>query len=195
MSLIPILFSDWWDDIEHPHRLTDQHFGLGINPAQLLNPSILDHFAGANRANRSPMLYYRPWGELLRNKEQGGISTMKLDEDKFQMILDVQQFKPSEINVKVVDRCIVIEAKHEEKRDEHGWISRQFIRKYLVPEQCDIEQVTSSLSSDGVLIISVPKKDKAEGQNERAIKIEQTGKPMIRNKTPQEKEKEEKQAT
>jgi len=106
-----------------------------------------------------------------------------------QVILDVQQFSPDEITVKTVDNHVVVEAKHEEKQDEHGWISRQFVRKYMIPEQCDIDQVTSSLSSDGMLSITAPRKDKPKTQNERAIKIEHTGKPAIQEKV-QEKAQE-----
>ncbi|KAL0124461.1 hypothetical protein PUN28_006358 [Cardiocondyla obscurior] len=183
MSLIPLLYSDWWEDLEYPHRLFDQNFGLGIHPDQLTHPSILERFAQPQRDRRlrpSPLSYYRPWGELLRSREEGGISTVKSEKDKFQVVLDVQQFKPEEISVK-----------HEEKQDEHGWISRQFVRKYMIPEQCDIDQVSSSLSSDGVLSITAPRKDKPKVQNERAIRIEHTGKPAIQEKA-QEKAAQEK---
>lgn len=74
------------------------------------------------------------------------------------MILDVQQFSPNEVTVKTVDRTVVVEGKHSEKADEHGFISRHFVRKYLLPEDIDLEQVASTLSSDGVLTISAPKK-------------------------------------
>lgn len=117
---------------------------------------------------------------------------MKADKGKFQVILDVQQFKPDEINVKVVDKCVVVEAKHEEKQDEHGWISRQFVRKYMIPEQCNIDDVSSSLSSDGVLTITAPRKEKPEEKNERSIKIEHTGKPAIQEKTSEKKEEKKK---
>lgn len=98
------------------------------------------------------------------------------------MTLDVQQFHPEEIKVKVVGKNVIIEGKHEEKEDEHGWISRQFTRKYLVPEQCDIDQLSSSLSSDGVLIISAPRKQLPEEEKkERVIQIEHTGQPAIKD--------------
>ncbi|XP_070159856.1 protein lethal(2)essential for life-like [Polyergus mexicanus] len=194
MSLVPLLFSDWWEDLEYPHRLNDQHFGLGISPDQLVNPNVLERFAPQRdrRLRTTPLIYYRPWGELLRNSNEGGTSTVKADKDKFQVILDVQQFKPDEINVKVVDKCVVVEAKHEEKQDEHGWISRQFVRKYMIPEQCNIDEVSSSLSSDGVLTITAPRKDKQETNNERSIKIEHTGKPAIQEKASEKKEEKKK---
>lgn len=195
MSLVPLLFSDWWEDLDRPHRLLDQNFGLGLRPEQLLNPSILEQYILPSRDRRvkSPLMYYRPWGELLRKSEGGGVSTVKADKDKFQVNLDVQQFKPDEINVKVVDKYVVVEGKHEEKQDEHGWISRQFTRKYLIPEQCTIDQVSSSLSSDGVLTITAPRKEQPQAQTERSIMIEQTGKPALKEvlKEAQEEQKTE----
>ncbi|CAD6204982.1 GSCOCG00003084001-RA-CDS [Cotesia congregata] len=181
MALVPLLFSNWWEDLEAPHRLLDQDFGLGLSPDQLMPPSVVERYLVPRAADRRrhPLAYYRPWAELLR-KADSGASTVKADKDKFQVILDVQQFQPEEINVKVVDKCVIVEAKHEEKQDEHGFISRQFVRKYMIPEQCDIDQVNSSLSSDGVLTITAPRKDIPKVEGERSIKIEHTGKPAIR---------------
>jgi crystallin alpha B len=70
----------------------------------------------------------------------------------------VQQFSPDEITVKTVDNDVIVEAKHEEKKDEHGFISRHFVRRYVLPMSHDAIGVTSSLSSDGVLTITAPKK-------------------------------------
>lgn len=75
-----------------------------------------------------------------------------------QVILDVQQFSPDEIAVKTIDNCVVVEAKHEEKQDEHGYISRHFVRRYILPPSHDLVNITSTLSSDGVLTITAPKK-------------------------------------
>lgn len=75
-----------------------------------------------------------------------------------QVILDVQQFSPEEITVKTRDNFVIVEAKHEEKQDEHGFISRHFIRRYVLPTTHDVMQVTSNLSSDGVLTITAPQK-------------------------------------
>lgn len=194
MSLVPsLLFSDWWEDLERPHRLVDQNFGSGLYPEQLLSPSRLELYLQPRRRAS----YYRPWADLFRLNE-GGTSTVQADKDKFQVVLDVQQFEPNEIDVKVVDKYVVVSAKHEEKRDEHGWISRQFLRKYLIPEQCDLDQVQSKLSSDGVLTITAPRKDQPKIENERTITIEHTGKPAIQTKPSkqqqqnQEEKKEEK---
>ena len=76
----------------------------------------------------------------------------------FQVNLDVQQFKPEEIAVKIADNYIVVEGKHEERQDEHGFVQRQFQRRYLIPKDVDPDHIQSSLSSDGVLTVSAPKK-------------------------------------
>lgn len=183
MSLVPLLFSDWWEGLDHPHRLLDQNFGLGIHPEQLVTtPSRLEMYL---QPSRRPT-YFRPWHELLRPNEAGA-STVQADKDKFQVILDVQQFDPDDIDVKVVDKFVIVTAKHEEKRDEHGWISRQFTRKYMIPEQCDLDQVSSRLSSDGVLTIVAPRKDQPKVENERVIKITHTGKPALQSKSAKQK--------
>ncbi|XP_066594685.1 protein lethal(2)essential for life-like [Prorops nasuta] len=182
MALLPMLFSNWWEDLDRPHHVLGQDFGMGISPENL---QVYGMLLPKNKKQTSR--YYRPWGEVMRQGESGS-STVKAEKDKFQVVLDVQQFAPEEINVKVVDRFVIVEGKHEEKQDEHGWISRQFSRKYMIPEQCDIDQVASKLSSDGVLSITVPRKPKDAVEGERVINIEHTGKPAIRESAEAKKE-------
>lgn len=86
--------------------------------------------------------------------------------DLWQVILDVQQFSPEEITVKTVGNQIIVEAKHEERQDEHGFISRHFVRRYVLPASHDVINITSSLSSDGVLTITAPKKVRDEEEEE-----------------------------
>lgn len=172
MSLVPLFFRDWWDDLETTRptsRLLDQNFGMGINRDDLLS-SIAVPSRSLLRANSG---YYRPWGSLLNR--QNSSSTINVDKEKFEVTLDVQQFTPSEITVKVTNETntIVVEGKHEEKQDEHGYISRHFVRRYVIPQGHDLNGVVSSLSSDGVLTVTVPKKSLPVAQGERVIPIKQ----------------------
>ena len=75
--------------------------------------------------------------------------------DKFQVMVDVSHFTPEEISVKTVDSTVVVTAKHEDRADDFGFISRQFSRKYLLPADCDPLTVSSSLSPEGILTIQV----------------------------------------
>ena len=145
MSILPFILRDPLEELEMPLRLFDQDFGLGMRLEDLYQPIPYMMRRG----------YYRPWRHV--TGQNSGVSSMCSNKDNFQVMLDVQQFRPEEISVKTVDNSIVVEGKHEEKRDEHGFVSRQFVRRYPLPEGTKPEAVTSTLSSDGVLTISAPK--------------------------------------
>lgn len=168
MSLLPYLLNDSY--VFRPSRLLDQHFGLVLDSTDLLQPLTIP-----NVSIRRPAGYLRNWKSTASERDTG--STVKCDKDKFEANLDVQQFKPEEISVKVTgDNVITIEGKHEEKEDEHGQIYRHFVRKYVLPKNCNMDKVESKLSSDGVLTITAPRvtDDKLE---HKTIPISQTGEP------------------
>ncbi|KAH1011315.1 hypothetical protein HUJ04_000716 [Dendroctonus ponderosae] len=103
-------------------------------------------------------------------------TSITVDHDHFQAKIDVQQFKPEEISVKLNnDNTITVEGKHEEKQDEHGFVSRHFVRRYKLPEDCDFKKLKSALSSDGVLSISAPKKPEQKQVEYKHIPIIRTG--------------------
>lgn len=62
---------------------------------------------------------------------------MSTENDKFKVTLDVKHFTPEEITVKTVGDVIEVHGRHEEKKDDHGVISRDFTRKYTVPKSED----------------------------------------------------------
>ncbi|XP_076263824.1 alpha-crystallin B chain-like isoform X1 [Rhynchophorus ferrugineus] len=104
-----------------------------------------------------------------------------LDKNHFQADIDVQQFKPEEITVKLSgEHTITVEGRHEDQQDDHGFISRHFVRRYLLPQDCDVSKVQSKLSSDGVLTISAPKKQQGIELDGEEIPIIHTGRPIIR---------------
>lgn len=173
MSLVPYLFSDLLD----VPTIYDQHFGLGLSP--------LD-FRQTIRPYRG--LWRSPLQQLNTLMNATGASIIN-DKDSFKVNVDVQQFRPDELTVKVVDNYIVIEGKHEERGDEHGYVSRQFKRRYLLPKEVDEKQLTSSLSSDGVLQLTAPKKA-SPITGERSIPITQTNQPALKSTSTQEQQKQ-----
>ena len=102
-------------------------------------------------------------------------------------MLDVQQFRPRELTVKTVGGFVVVEGKHEEREDEHGFISRQFTRRYVLPEDVKAENVECNLSSDGVLMITGPRSTKETEPSERPIWINQTGRPAMKKDEQKDK--------
>lgn len=142
----------------------DQDFGLPLTANDILT-SVM-----------SPWMfreYYRPWRYLESLTRDLG-STIKVDKDKFQINLDMQHFGQDEVNVKTENGYVVVEAKHEEKQDAHGYVSRQFVRRYELPEGVDPEDVAANLSSDGILTITAPRSE-VHAPGVRRVPISLTG--------------------
>jgi len=80
-------------------------------------------------------------------------------DNNFVVHVDVSHFTPGEVKVRLVGRDLIIDGEHEERRDDHGYISRSFCRRYSLPEDVDEQNVACELSGDGKrLKLEVPKK-------------------------------------
>ena len=101
---------------------------------------------------------------------------VKENDNKFEVTLDVPQYRPEELKVTVVNNVLSIEGKHAEDKSDKGEeaafsssVMRQFSRKWTLPSQCDPDQVISNLSSDGILMVTAPKMALTHDQ-QKAIK-------------------------
>ena len=78
--------------------------------------------------------------------------------DKLELSLDTAGYKPDELKVTAGRGVVCVEGKHEEKSQSgEVMVSRQMSRQYQLPSTADPAQVTSNLSRDGVLLVTVPK--------------------------------------
>ncbi|EDW18174.1 heat shock protein 67B3 [Drosophila mojavensis] len=116
---------------------------------------------------------------LVAQKHSGEIghtrSTGQDKEGNYQVHLDVGLFEPGELSVKLVDNCVIVEGKHEEREDEHGHVYRHFVRRYPLPKEYNADAIASTLTDEGVLTITVPPLNpKVEGA-ERIIPIKHVG--------------------
>jgi crystallin alpha B len=140
----------YWDVWDWPQSVFGQHFGIDLDE--------FDDWMGSKRQQLAA--------------QRSGASEVKNDENKFSVKLDCSHFKPEEITVKTVGNNLVINGKHEEKMDKHGWIQREFTRRYALPEGCEVEKVVSNLASNGMLSIEAPKKPLPPlKENERVVPI------------------------
>ncbi|XP_038219120.1 protein lethal(2)essential for life-like [Zerene cesonia] len=155
MSLAPYFFD--YDMPRWPRRLLEQNFGLTLSPDDLFTAT-------------SPIVprYNKFWWP------RDSSSSIKVEKDKWSINIDVQHFAPDEITVKTADGFIVVEGKHEEKQDEHGFVSRHFKRRFKLPQEINTDAIESRLSSDGVLTVLAPKKSETQ-KGERNVPITQTG--------------------
>ncbi|XP_024876193.1 protein lethal(2)essential for life-like [Temnothorax curvispinosus] len=167
MYLLPLLFSNLHLGLDAPVGSLDPTLGR-MSPVR---PEDLTRIYPTASFDRGVLdFYYRPWAG-----HQDVLSSTMIGDKVFKITLDVKQYKPEEVNVKVVDRWVVVEAKHEATEDDGNVLSRQFVRKYLLPSRAEVGQVSATISSDHLLIVTAPMKP----QDERVIKIEQTGKPAV----------------
>jgi len=169
MSLIPY----WWNDDLLPStynpnflRMWDMDRDWGRMERDMMRP-MHRAMADLNRATRR-----------LRRDLKDVESDVICDDKKFQARIDCHSFKPEEVSVRHVGKELLIEGKHEERPDEHGFTSRTFTRRYRLPDDALEDNVKCDLSSDGILTINVPRQPALTG-GEKLLEIQQTGKPAL----------------
>jgi len=69
--------------------------------------------------------------------------------EEYKLALNMQQFTPEDIAIKLNGNELVIEAKNA---------GEQFSQKHIIPDNIDLDAMSSSFSSDGVLVVKAPKK-------------------------------------
>lgn len=152
-----------WDDFSD-----DCYWGARLDP--------MTRHGDTDFYNSSWTGYRRHWMRPRYEESNRLSAAFTSGRDAYQVCLDVHQFAPKELSVKTVDDSVVVEGRHEEKEDKHGYISRHFKRRYVIPPGYDLEHVYSTLSSDGVLTVRAPKiVPEREEPVERIIPIQQTG--------------------
>ncbi|XP_056409304.1 alpha-crystallin A chain isoform X2 [Hyla sarda] len=105
--------------------------------------------------------------------------TVRSDRERFVINLDVKHFSPEDLTVKIMDDFVEIHGKHNERQDDHGFISREFHRRYRLPQNVDHSSVSCSLSGDGILTFSGPKllSNLDSSHSERPIPVSRDEKP------------------
>ncbi|XP_076605940.1 heat shock protein beta-1 [Chaetodon auriga] len=174
-------FRDW----QQNSRIFDQAFGMPALPEDFatfpsthwpgyLRPSVLTPDM-APMMPHVPVMYPGPMmaqqARALTRQMSSGMSEIKQTQDNWKVSLDVNHFSPEELVVKTKDGVVEITGKHEERKDEHGFISRTFTRKYTLPSTANIEKVTSSLSPEGVLTVEAPLNIPAIQSSETTIPV------------------------
>ena len=98
--------------------------------------------------------------------------TVKNDSETFQVSMNVRGFNPDELKVQVQDRVVTVTGEHEERQDEHGYIARSFKRRFVIPEDVQMKNVTSNVTKDGMLSVTAPKSQPAAIEGPTPIQVE-----------------------
>nr|XP_053639284.1 LOW QUALITY PROTEIN: uncharacterized protein LOC128693551 [Cherax quadricarinatus] len=110
-------------------------------------------------------------------KEENQAVTVNEDQKTHKIIVDVQDFlNGGEVTVKTVDEREVVIEGHIEKQEGNTKSSKRFCKRFVLPEDIEVESVTSVVSSDGVLTITAPRKPSAVPVTDatKAVSIEKT---------------------
>ena len=84
------------------------------------------------------------------NDEADCTVLLKLKEgDEYKLVLNMQQYSPDNITVKLNDRELTILANDGRTED--------FLQKHIIPEGIDLDKLSSSFSADGILVVKAPK--------------------------------------
>jgi len=111
------------------------------------------------------------WRRLSRTGSAPDLSRVLVGKDGFEATVDVHQFKPYEITVKTVGETVIVEAKHEKRRDGDNFVGRHVVKRFVLPRGYNPNDVRSELTSDGYLVVKCPPISTAE----RSVYVRQVG--------------------
>ncbi|XP_075977527.1 alpha-crystallin A chain-like [Anticarsia gemmatalis] len=108
------------------------------------------------------------------------------DDNKFEVIVNVKDYKKDDLKVKVKGDFIFIQGSHEAKQDDRDVFASQFFHTYTLPANASGADVTAKLTTDGNLIVEAPVSGPVNRAKEvdREVPIEETGKPLAKEEKP-----------
>ncbi|XP_037777251.1 LOW QUALITY PROTEIN: uncharacterized protein LOC119574197 [Penaeus monodon] len=111
-------------------------------------------------------------------KEENQAVTVTSDDTSHKVVLDVHEFLGGDVRVKAVgERELEVEGRVDRKEEGSPCVtSHNFRRRFFLPRRTDMTAITSAMSSDGVLTITVPKLENEDHQKTTIIpiKVEET---------------------
>ncbi|XP_037935275.1 heat shock protein 27-like [Teleopsis dalmanni] len=111
------------------------------------------------------------WKRLARVGSAPDLSRVIVGKDGFEACVDVHQFKPYEITVKTIADTVIVEAKHDKRRDGDSFVGRHIVKRFVLPRGHYPNDVRSELTSDGILVVRCPPTSQAE----RSVYVRQVG--------------------
>ncbi|KAK6101125.1 Hsp20/alpha crystallin family protein [Brugia pahangi] len=84
------------------------------------------------------------------------IMSNEQERNQFEVKLNLSNFHSNDLQVNVHGRELIVSGHHDEREEGGSMIKRHFVRTYTLPRSAKEEQLTSALSADGILKITVP---------------------------------------
>lgn len=108
---------------------------------------------------------------LTKDLSAGGMRTTRTEDGNLQVAVDVAQFKPEEVNVKLCDDNLVVEAKTESSEND-SYHRAEFKRWIKLPADVKHEAIKSTITPDNKLLIQVPMNKPIADSRSRNIPID-----------------------
>ncbi|KAL8616820.1 hypothetical protein ACOMHN_017857 [Nucella lapillus] len=174
------------DFFQRPRFMDDAWF------RDVWGPRNMDDFMRENIRRMDAMFRMSPFRTLEGSEARGYGQSADIVEASFgkeglNLEMNLSHFAPDDIAVKFSGNRLVISGKHSSKPDEHGFVAREFTRKFLIPEEIDSESLSCRLTDEGHLVVTA--KVKGEPENSRTINIERE--PSNKEAGDQTKEEKE----
>ena len=115
---------------------------------------------------------------LARDLGTGGMKTSRTEDGTLQLAVDVSQYKPEEVSVKLCDDNLVIEGKTESSESD-SYHKSEFRRWFRLPRDVKHEAIKSTLTPDNKLLIEVPGHKPIADSRSRNIPIDIQRKPAV----------------
>ncbi|NXX74220.1 HSPB3 protein, partial [Urocolius indicus] len=92
---------------------------------------------------------------LAESTAENGKSGKEEENTRFQVLLDVVQFRPEDIIIQTFEGWLLIKAQHGPRMDEHGFVSRSFTRQYKLPNGVENKDLSALFCHDGILVVEM----------------------------------------
>lgn len=161
------------------HRLVDPSWALA---PQSFDSALSDLQSVMDTVNEAIGHYQ---SGLTKDLVPGGIKMNRTEDGNVQVALDVSQYKPEEINVKICDDNLVVEAKTESSEDS-SYHKSEFKRWIKLPQDVKHDAIKSTFTNDRKLVVDIPVNKPIETSRSRSIPID-VQKPAVEDKKSDQK--------
>ncbi|KAG7161076.1 uncharacterized protein LOC121875506 [Homarus americanus] len=152
--------SDWLLPISHKGLFFhDSFFAEARQDFESAVKKVLDTWGETPDSDH--MTCYRGLRERDLKEENQAVSITE-DHQSHKVVMDVRDFVSGDVKVKVVDEDELVVEGSVEQRQEGSVSKKSFRRRFSFPGLVRPEAVTSTMSSDGVLTVTVPKKKQSK---------------------------------
>lgn len=119
---------------------------------------------------------------LTKDLAVGGMRMQRKEDGNLQVAVDVSQFKPEEVHVKLCDDNLVVEGKTETSQND-SYHKAEFKRWIKLPADVKHDAIKSTLTHDNRLVIDVPVNKPIQDARSRSIPIQVQKQPAVENGT------------